>query len=190
MPSTSRIGTRIPTMGPSGKFAKMMCIIFTILLTLLFNRVWYLNTNTVRTLVGQPNRQVGDGLVTSSIVGASAVWGIVVGKGWVGWTEADKHSLRISSPGTSTMMTMSMPCSNGQYFSTLSNSCIQCTNRIPIGTTYLTSGSVDANDCPWTCPDPPEFMPFTCPEFSSAVNNAKLGTPTVGSSSEVNLSFF
>lgn len=86
-------------------------------------RVWYVSTGVVKTIVGQSNRAVGDGAVTSGTVGVSAIWGVVVGTGWFGWTESDKHTLRLASD-TSSSQAAAMPCAPGFYFS--GTSCVSC----------------------------------------------------------------
>lgn len=127
------------------------------------------------------HRQVGDGLVTSATVGASAIWGIMVKAGeWIGWTESDMNTLRLAS-GVPASELAATPCPPGFYYVTALTSCQPCTNTIPVGTTYISGGTANANNCPWQCPDPPKYMPFTCPEFDEAVTNGKLGTATVGS---------
>lgn len=145
-------------------------------------RVWNTSTNQVRTLVGRDTRQTGDGLVTSATVGASAIWGVMVSDdgGWIGWTESDVNTLRMASVSTASEVA-TIPCPPGQYYVTAQSSCQPCTNIIPVGTTYISGGPSNTNNCPWACPDPPIYMPFTCPEFAAAVPNGKLGTIAVGS---------
>ena len=100
--------------------------------------------------------------------------------GWVGWTESDVNTLRLAGVSTAAEVA-TIPCPPGQYYVTAQLSCQNCTNTIPVGTSYISSGTTDGNDCPWICPDPPMFMPFSCPEFTAAVSNGKLGTAAVGS---------
>lgn len=139
-------------------------------------RVWYITQNIVKTLVGQPTRQIGDGLVTLSNVGTSAIWGISVSQNsWVGWTEADTNSLRLATDPEE------IPCQPGKFYSTAFHACVSCTNTIPYGTVYISSSTRDQNNCPWACPDPPNYMPFTCPDFIDATPNAKLGATYLGS---------
>jgi hypothetical protein len=149
-------------------------------------RVWYVTSNTVRTIVGQPSRQIGDGLITSATVGASAIWGLAIGAydstvHWFGWTESDKDTLRIATD-SSVAQSEAMPCPIGQYFT--AGVCTPCTNVIPFGTTYVRSGTPNGNDCPWACPEPPVKLPFVCPDFAEAIANGRRATPTVGSTTE------
>ncbi len=138
-------------------------------------RVWYITQNMVKTLVGQSSRQIGDGLVTLPNVGASAIWGITLSNNWMAWVEADTNSLRISSDPPQ------IPCPPGKFYSTEWGHCISCTNTIPYDVVYIGSGNVDGNDCPWVCPDPPNYMPFTCPDFMDGVENGKLAATYLGS---------
>ena len=128
--------------------------------------------------MGQTSRQFGDGLVTSPNVGASAPWGLVVGNGWIGWMEADRDTLRIASVGGM------VPCPIGLYPD--AGLCVSCTNPIPFSTAYTTSGILwdgggGGNNCSWMCPASPHYLPFTCPEFASSIENANLATPGIGS---------
>lgn len=142
-------------------------------------RVWNITSNSVKTVVGKSVRTVSDGLVSSAHVGASAVWDVIINERekWLAWTESDTHAIRIVSSKDKVI-----PCLNGYYLDadavagletfTASAACLPCTNPKPTGTNYIGSGTPygDGTDCPWQCPDAPDYQPFTCPEQLSSVS--------------------
>ena len=145
-------------------------------------RVWNVGENSLLTVVGQVTRKSGDGLITSSTVGASAIWGVVVSQdGWMGWTESDTHSIRLVSGGGSEGKVL--PCPDGEWYNETSLSCMLCTNEIPLGTVYIGSGTPNGGggDCPWQCPDPPAtYLPYKCPYSDSSIANGSLAVDEWG----------